>query len=97
MRFLNGLGRAKFFDVSAAREGLACTRDHHCFDRIVCHGFVQPLHECLAGGQTQSVDWWVVQGNHGDIAVDCIVSTHRKSLSEADGKVKKNDRTILYL
>ena len=83
IRLLQGFGRTKFFDVSAARKSFASTGDHDGFDCVIGHGLVQTLHESLARGQTQAIDRRIVQGDHGDVAVNCVISTHRGSLSEA--------------
>ena len=80
MGLLESFGRAEFFDVSASGKSLARAGDHDRFDGIVCLGLLQAFDNGLSGCQSQSIDGRVIHGDHGDIAMNCVISTHVSSL-----------------
>ena len=94
---LDGLGRAEFLDVGAARECLASTGDHDGLDGVVGNGFLQPSHDAQARGKTQTIHGRVVEGDHGDVALNGVVSTHENSLKKEWQTTKKNGRSIFIL
>ena len=73
---MHGLGRAKFADVGAAREGFACAGQHNGHHSGVSQRLLHALGDALAGGQAQAIDRRVVEGDNGNIAVNLVVGSH---------------------
>ena len=76
VRFLHRFGAAKFLDVGTARESLAGPGDDDGPRRGLGIRFGQALGNPLARCQTQSVDWRVVQRDHGDVTVQLVLGSH---------------------
>ena len=72
---------AKLFNVSAARERLARSRDHDGLHRCIGIGLVQAFNHGTAGGQTQAIDRRVVERDHGHCTVNLVFSRHGLSPS----------------
>ena len=75
-RLREGLGGIEFLDVGAARKGLAGARDDDGLDGVVRQRLADAGHGGGTGGQAQSVDGWIGEGNHSYGTVDLIVGAH---------------------
>src|SRR6218665_1613167 len=74
-----------------AGEGGGGAGDDHGAEGGVGIGPQQAVDKALAGGQPQSVDGGVGHGDHGDAAVDLVISAH----AVLPCRVKKNGRAFL--
>ena len=73
---LHRLGAAEFLDVRTAREGFASAGEDNGPGCGLGAGFGQAFGDPLAGCETKAVDWWVVQRDHGDVAMQFVFSSH---------------------
>jgi hypothetical protein len=64
---------AEFSDIGARKKGASGTSDHHRLDRRVVPGLAKRLGEPRANLVLERVDWRVVNGDDGDLAVSAEI------------------------
>ena len=77
--FSNRFGRAKFGDVSTARESFSCAGDDNSLDRIVCVGFFKSFRKGDAQRVRKTVDRRIVEREDGNAIANFVAGSHRVS------------------